>query len=167
MKPAEIGSSTARLFSLIGLSVMFLIIVGLSMMDGNFLKAFSETSKFVYKFLPNVIIGVIALLISSHYFGKICGIAIAHNLRLAEFYGIILAISTLFVSSFVTSWVELYNQIFETHFKLVNYLQSFVFTFVAGIVCWGLPFEIVLGCVYGVIVKKRILNNGDGEKSLS
>lgn len=146
-----IGSRLAIKSMLIGLLIAQAMMT-LVASDNGLLKGLFWFADF--DFLPNIIFAVVVSIVGAYYFGRIAGLRILINGNNEILVGILTGLLIIISSSFLTGWIEFFNEEVYYSKTITEAFKDYVLKPVYVVTLYGFIPVIIVGTIYGIQVKK-------------
>ena len=147
----RIGSVQALFAVRIGLLIAQLIMT-LLYSGGGFIKGFFWFMTFPYKL--NIVIGVIIMLLSGHFFGQIAGKAILIKKQNYILVGVLCGIAILLTTAFLSSWTGYFQEGINSNSSTYSSFQSYIISPFITISFFGILPVFIAGIWFGHQVKR-------------
>ncbi len=144
----KIGSRQALISVGVGLLIAQLIMTLFSSGNG-ILEGFLWFTSFSY--ILNILIGVVIMLLSGHFYGQIAGEAILMRKRNYILTGFLCGMAILLTTAFLSSWTGFFQEGIENDHPFRDY----IFTPVFSIFVFGIIPVFLIGIWFGGQIKKH------------
>ena len=149
----KIGSRQGLIYSGLGVVIAQSIMTAMFSSDQNFFKAFFWVTSVNYKL--NLLVGIIILLLSGHFYGQIAGRAILIKKRNFILVGFLCGMAVLLTTAFLSGWTGFFQEGIHNIGTNADPFEDYIFKPLYWVTMFGIIPALLVGIWFGGQIKRK------------